>query len=215
MSITLKHGTSQANVSVIMNEGLKPRQGKGNWFRDTQTPSIDGFVYLTSEDFNAEFYAARTGILTNSECAILETVVEEENLYPDENFFTQKNILNAGDLKEAQKHVMSSQQYWKECLQKRALVAHYGHISKDNITNIKTFPIEESIFYAFVKHFPKKDIDTFDLGFNIHTHAVPWLRSQMFTCPERELFANLNIIPITDKEFLVRAFDKEVTLAFN
>lgn len=166
----LLHGTSKANSDIIINEGLKPRTGnsKGNWFRDCHIPSINNFVYLTAKKEYAEFHAARTSMISNSDCCILSIKVVEENLWPDENLFAENRILNKNDVKEYQFKVLKNKNKWKESIDKVSAVAHEGGIDSSSIIKYDTFSIEDSAFYSFVRDMKNKDIDSFDISFNVY-----------------------------------------------
>ena len=213
----LKHGTSASNLPSIYKEGIRPRQGIGNWFRATQAPSLEGFVYLANNYFVAEFHAARTAVLTNSTCAIFDIDVEEDNLYPDENFFCEDTVLYKNDIIEAQSKVINNKNLWKDCLEKRSMVSHKGTISKNKICNLMTFPVEKSVFYTYIKHMPTKDITSFDRGFDVHIHSAEWMRSLKLKGNEVDIIRNLEIVPVPTKNntvFEVKLFDHETTIVF-
>jgi hypothetical protein len=216
----LKHGTSQSRLPSIYSEGLVPRRDRGNWFRDSHSPSLEGFVYLAQTYFMAELHAARTAILTGSGCAIVEVEVSEYHLYPDESYFTDKTVLSKLDVAAAQDRVISNRLAWLDCLATRYMVSHEGPISPNKIVNLLTFPVEKSLYYAYVKNMPKMDIDHFDLGFEVHTRAADWMKSLELDTDEVEVLRNLEIIPLSDlskekdREFEVRLFDHEMTLVF-
>ncbi len=197
-----------------------PRRDIGNWFRESHTSSLEGFVYLAENYFVAELHAARTAVLTGSGCAIVEVEVSEDSLYPDESYFTDKTVLSKRDVAEAQDRVIANREAWRDCLATRSMVAHEGSISPNKIVNLLTFSIEQSLFYTYVKNMPKMDIDHFDLGFEVHTRAADWLRSLNLRVDEVEILRNLEILPLTDsfadaeREFEVRVYDHAMSIIF-
>jgi hypothetical protein len=171
----LLHGTSSSNAAHIMKSGLKPRRGVGNWYKKHQFPTNKQFIFLTAAKEAYEFHALRTALIHNSNCTVLEAEVEEENLYPDENLFAvleQAIIYDKEQLQQYQQKAIASKELWKDSLERAQAVAHRGPVEVDKLKVVSEYPIEKSIFYGFVQHHTKRDVDAFDASL----HAV--LRSQ-------------------------------------
>lgn len=83
----LYHGTSSANVSPILQEGLRPRMARpGNW---DEYPSRQDMVYLT-ETYAPYFALCASG--DDDDLIILEIDVDRLDkslLFPDEDFIAQ------------------------------------------------------------------------------------------------------------------------------
>ncbi len=203
----LQHGTSVANTeNDILNTGLKPRNGKGNWFRETQHPSMENIVYLTNEIHNSEFYAARTAMISGSDCAIIQVDVPEDNLYPDENLFQKNYLYDKDEMKEMQDKVLENRSMWIESLEKRGMVGHMGIIPKERILNIRKFKIEDSPFYSYIKNCKVKNIDAFDRSFQAY----------MYLC-NQGWFQNTKTTPVLHgldliKELRIYQKEKSITI---
>ena len=202
--MVLIHGTSTANSVSIQDAGvIRPRVGKGNWFRETHQPSIDGFVYFAGDRLRAEFHATRTALLTNSDCSLLSVDVDSDNLYPDENLYNDKGIINTNDLAEMQSRALENKNDWVNSLCLIDLVAHKGSVSTDRIVKEVVFPIQISEYYGFIKHFDNPTVDTFDFAFNmfLNTNHL-WNDSLKDKIKNFELYPN-NTIRYKDKLYLL------------
>lgn len=165
----LLHGTSSSNAEHIMKSGLKPRRGAGNWYKKHQFPANKQFVFLASIPEAYEFHAMRTALIHNSYCTVVEAEVEEEKLYPDENLFPAKEqvgIYHRDQLKHYQELALDSKELWKESLEKISTVAHRGSVEVDKLKVVMQYPIEKSIYYGWIQHHEKQDVDAFDMSFH-------------------------------------------------
>src|SRR6185503_917459 len=149
----LFHGTSTANSQSIFSSSLMPRQDKGNWYFKGQVPSLEGMVYLTNNPNSASFYGLRTAILKEEKFYSIIQVnkVDEDNLYPDENYFCPPcTSIYAKEMKEAQGKVLENQKLWNDCLAVRKLVAYKGNIERNKLGVLCSRPIKENIWYFLV-----------------------------------------------------------------
>jgi hypothetical protein len=187
----LVHGTSTANTEAIRAEGaIVPRRDRGNWYKEYQQPSIRDFVYFADKKLHAEFHAARTATVTQSDCAVLYVNIDPEHLYPDENFFNTKGIVNVEDIAKMQKKAIKFKTRWKDSLEKINLVCHKGAVAADAIVDEDRFPISESIYYGFVKHFDNPSVEDFDVAFNMFLRA-----HRMWDDPFEEKVKNFEVVP--------------------
>lgn len=211
----LYHGTSSANVASIMENGLQPRRNgdKGNWYKSYQVPSLSNFVYLTNEQTNAEFYAIRSALITKSDPAIIEVEVDGRKLYPDENLFNDNFIVMQDNLQEQQRLVKKNKKRWRESLKKRNLVSYHGPITPSKISKIEKKDLKENTFYGFVENFEVKDIDTFDLSFQIGIHLINnrWFQNNF---PNEDIeWWKSTIKPDNYSNYIIWAFrDKEIII---
>lgn len=85
----LMHGTSSTNCNSIVCAGILPRNpnSKGNWKEEYQGQSIQNHVYFTNKSLYADFFGFRTSLIDNSDPVIVTVELNEDRLYPDENFF--------------------------------------------------------------------------------------------------------------------------------
>jgi len=105
----LYHGTSEENAKMIMKEGFT--SGKSyNW----EVRSKSGFIYLSLA--YAPFYAMTTK-LNKNKLALIKVEVDENELYPDDDFlmlclgkqiYTQKDLDNV--------NIEMYKRLWKESL---------------------------------------------------------------------------------------------------
>jgi hypothetical protein len=165
----LMHGTS-ANNQTIFVEGVKPRTGLGNWFKNNQLPSLEGFVYLGNRKDAVDFHAARTALINDSDCMILTIEVDEINLYPDENLFVESGLVFKEQLAVAQSKVVPAKNQWESSLVSRGIVAHQGSIPVENIILTETYPYEESMWSIFTKG-RERTLEEFDIGFMCYTNC--------------------------------------------
>lgn len=81
--VTLYHGTSSRYLEAILREGLRPRSVTGVRNHWKEFPSRPGLVYLTSA---YPVYFAVTAADEGGVPVILKVEVNEEALYPDEDY---------------------------------------------------------------------------------------------------------------------------------
>jgi hypothetical protein len=128
----LYHGTGLSMFNAIREAGcITPRLAgdSGNWSHTVR--SADGFVYLT--DTYPWYFAACTGEET---LAVLEVDVDEDNLYPDEDFVAQVlTMVEGGDLFDntAGINPLDYQHAWEDSLKYLGNVAHLGEIPYERV----------------------------------------------------------------------------------
>jgi len=94
--IELYHGTSVKNAKEILANGFKDRIASGvkNW--DKEFESMAGFVYLTRA--YPFFYAMNAAEEEDETTAVLKVIVDEDDLYPDEDFLRSNNVKDADNI---------------------------------------------------------------------------------------------------------------------
>ena len=154
--IILYHGTDIETAKKISNSGLKPTHDskQSNW---TENPSRTDSVYLT------DTFAVKFGLIA-SECndrlndfAIITVEVNEDDLYPDEDFLAQipKCLYESLglDIEVADYDLTKKTHYfknrlddfkylWKDSLRWLGTVSHRGAITKDKIKNVSCETID-------------------------------------------------------------------------
>jgi len=203
-TISLMHGTSSANTASIINEGIQPRKGLGNWYRAYQNPSDSRFTYLTNNRASADLYAIRAALIDGSKCSIVEVTTDDEPLYPDENFFNKTGLYDKADAKKMQSRIKRNKRRWVECLEKRGLVTHLGGVPREKIVKHEEYDVTESLFYFFLKPFPdhERDIDRFDYVFNawLHIEQNRYFKDVIFPYfgDFKEMIKNLTIVTVEE-----------------
>jgi len=140
----LYHGTSGANVEKILKEGIRPRgKRQGNWKVESRFDS----VYLTN--LYAPYYAIMAFDEDDSplERAVFEVDVDEQRLFPDEDFLEQasrgKDVCPLTDQTERtiwyRDRLNGFGHHWKDSLEHLGTVSHYGAISVESICRVATF----------------------------------------------------------------------------
>jgi hypothetical protein len=127
-------------------------------------------------------------------CSLITVDVDASHLYPDENFFNTKGIVYVDDMVKMQEQAKNSKDMWKESLEKVNLVCHEGEVPVMCIVEEKTFPISDSLYYGFVKHFDEPTIEDFDRAFNIFLRTA-----HLWDDPFEEIVKNFEIVPIYDE----------------
>lgn len=139
----LYHGTSGANVETILREGLRPRGRRpGNWELESRWDS----VYLTN--IYAPYYAIAA--IDEDDCppemAVFEVAVDEQCLYPDEDFLEQasrgKDVCPLTEKSERtlwyRDRLHGFGHHWKDSLEYLGTVSHYGAIPVEAICRVAT-----------------------------------------------------------------------------
>lgn len=145
----LYHGTSSANAQNIEVRGIIPNF-KSNWTTPGKVRSHPKGVYLSDKYVHsAEFYGLRSAVLDNvNEYSVLTIEVNEEPLYPDENFLAkaeeETGAIYAPEMEKAILSIESNKALWKECLERKGIVVHFGEISPNKITKIDTKKIDQN-----------------------------------------------------------------------
>lgn len=123
--LTLYHGTSSRRLQSIRKHGLVPRgtvRGATGNFRGWRRSK--DFVYLT--DCFAMSYAMRSQ-KDRDEIVIIRATVEEEDLYPDEDFICLQKNAWPEDMKLADRHravdLYGWQEFWSYSLKHHGTVA--------------------------------------------------------------------------------------------
>jgi hypothetical protein len=134
--IILYHGTSKKYADKIMKEGFKSRSETGNSNWDHTIISHEDFVYLT---YAYAFYFAQTASSDNHKIAsIIKVEVDEEDIFPDEDFIRQVNkIPNCDDVDIID---------YKHC----------GNLSLDHLGNCCAYPND-------IKILERKDFKLIDM----------------------------------------------------
>lgn len=148
--IILYHGTDILSAKKISREGIKPTYNDelSNW---NENPSRADSVYLT------DTFAVKFGLIASdvkdlgNDFAIITVEVNEDDLYPDEDFLGQipKCLYNKFniDIEIADYDITKKTHYfkerlddykylWKESLNNLGTVSHRGEITKDKIKNV-------------------------------------------------------------------------------
>jgi hypothetical protein len=167
-TMDLYHGTSNTFIDSILSKGLKPRgKSKGNWFGDYQAKSHSEFVYLNLiNGEGASFHALRTAFINKADKGLIVKVeVDEINLYPDENWLSQKDVdgfsIYKREYAKAKQKIKNSKDSWKSCLEKIQMVAHQGRINKFLIKDVIVIKNEENMFSFLLDDC--KSIEQFDI----------------------------------------------------
>jgi len=138
----LYHGTSLKNLIRILTDGRirpRPKDDKGNWGHTYV--SHEGLIYLT--DTYPLFYAFQA-CKDNDKPVILEIEIDEDELYPDEDFI--REIVSKQfhvDIKDADKimleqeiSVQSNPHLAMDSLERIGTVCYHGYIPVSWITRI-------------------------------------------------------------------------------
>ena len=91
--VILYHGTGSASLESILQEGLQPRSKTGVPSHWKEYPSKPEFVYLTST-YPVYFAMAVAG--EKDKPVVLKVEVDENQLYPDEDFLAQFASMQLG-----------------------------------------------------------------------------------------------------------------------
>ncbi|MTJ13073.1 hypothetical protein FJR11_10805 [Anabaena sp. UHCC 0187] len=146
----LYHGTSFENVPRILSQGLLPRRsGNGNWSmpESNSYESRKDAVYLSNA--YAPYFSSISSANTGNKRALVEIDIdslEQDNLYPDEDFLTySSNLLSEiGKTVEERtpyfrENLESYQDYLQDSLQKMGNCCYIGIISPTAISRITTW----------------------------------------------------------------------------
>jgi len=118
--IKLYHGTTSVYLDSILEKGLLPREITGNsnyevqyvWGASDIFESYPDRVYLTNNPDRAKMLGEEAVNVNDGEVIVLEVLVSQENLLPDED---------------------SKKQTWQESLEYMGSVAYKGIITPDKI----------------------------------------------------------------------------------
>lgn len=118
--IKLYHGTTSVYLDSILEKGLLPREETGNsnyevqyvWGASDIFESYPDRVYLTNNPDRAKMLGEEAVDVNEGEVIVLEVLVSQENLLPDED---------------------SKKQTWQESLEYMGSVAYKGIITPDKI----------------------------------------------------------------------------------
>ena len=118
--IKLYHGTTSVYLDSILEKGLLPREKTGNsnyevqyvWGASDIFESYPDRVYLTNNPDRAKMLGEEAVNVNDGEVIVLEVLVSQENLLPDED---------------------SKKQTWQESLEYMGSVAYKGIITPDKI----------------------------------------------------------------------------------
>ena len=118
--IKLYHGTTSVYLDSILEKGLLPREKTGNsnyevqyvWGASDIFESYPDRVYLTNNPDRAKMLGEEAVDVNEGEVIVLEVLVSQENLLPDED---------------------SKKQTWQESLEYMGSVAYKGIITPDKI----------------------------------------------------------------------------------
>lgn len=155
----LYHGTSGKHLESILKKGIQPRgRRKGNW---KEFPSRKDMVYLTNA--YAPFFAIQ-GTKGKQKALILELdcgKINEENLYPDEDFIAQAIAQQKGcgiedvhdevreNLESYQHHAMLSLEHLGNCSHKGKIpnlaVSRYCLVDCSKRTDLSIMSLDPSI----------------------------------------------------------------------
>jgi len=87
----LYHGTDSKNLDSILSNGILPRKDTGNIVYGGDFASNEEFVYLTTWNPVAHAYS-----IDENKPVILKVDVNENDLYPDEDFLERVNFIETG-----------------------------------------------------------------------------------------------------------------------
>jgi len=87
----LYHGTDSKNLQSILTKGLLPRKDTGKQVYDGNFTSNKNFTYLTWWNPVAHAYTAN-----ENSPAIIKVDVDENDLYPDEDFLERLQFMKTG-----------------------------------------------------------------------------------------------------------------------
>ena len=136
--ITLYHGTSKTIAKKAIKAGILPRGTQGsNW---EKYPSNNDMVYLT-DTYPIYFAVAAVPEDELDELAMIEVQVDEDNLYPDEDFLSQLVKAREKRLPESEEAIelqMINKDLWKSSLEHLGNVAHKGSVRPECIKRIWT-----------------------------------------------------------------------------
>lgn len=154
----LFHGTSNNRLGPIIQDGIKPRgRKKGNWF--TNVESNTQMVYLTSQLINAQFYAVRAGIATNTTTGALLLIdpnrLDHSKLRADENFYKEDDFCSF-EKRRKQRVAAGEDVRWQESLKQTQLCAYRGIVTPEAIIEYHQINIKDMIWY----HPSLDDFDT-------------------------------------------------------
>jgi hypothetical protein len=164
--IELKHSTAASNLESIRANGLRPRDGVGNWFQWYQRPSHPGVVYLTTNPGAMDFHGLRAAVLKgDDQFMIVNVTVDEANLYPDENLFCN-GLVSATEMGVAQSKIMSNQERWRDSLDRGYGVTHLGPVTE--IGDVELRPLKDSMWFFLADD---ADINEFDFRLECFVQA--------------------------------------------
>ena len=175
----LYHGTSINNAKRIMKEGFKSREicNKSNW--KGKYLSQKDFIYLTV--CYPFFYGANAGEEENDRAVVIKVEVDEEDLYPDEDFIRQ-----ASDAPEKEVYIRNYKYLGKESLKYLGNVAVKAN--KIKILDSKEFDITEMVLWCD----PSMSIMNFKILGKYYTELVAnWYADRKWKIPVD--YANLEI----------------------
>lgn len=136
------HGTSSANVSNILLNGITPRGNtESHW---DQYPSRNDLVYLSTA---YPFYFAHVAAQDDAISAVFEVdtdLLDEDNMLPDEDFIAQciahneeKTVLDVQ--KDVRDNLEAYDEYWEKSIEGMGNAAHQGIIQPSCLTRLCLF----------------------------------------------------------------------------
>lgn len=131
----LSHGTSLEHFDDIVRRGILNRELSGVDSNFEEYPSAMDRVYLSN--CYSPYFA-----MMHSSPMIVEVEIDEDRLYPDEDFLSQVNR-DVENTLQYRDEVYGFQHLWKESLEHLGTVACVGWIRPDQIVSIWSF--EESL----------------------------------------------------------------------
>jgi hypothetical protein len=169
--VRLYHGTNGAWLDVILKQGLKPRgaNGRTNWTHTIN--SNPRCVYLT--DSYAPYFAFNATRGKEPICAVVEIdtdLLDEANLYPDEDFLEQisRDVKDPvpGDMKARTLHFRKHQfdydypcinpddgsdtTWWQASLRYLGTASHRGIIPASAITRAVRWPHKANAMLRYI-----------------------------------------------------------------
>jgi hypothetical protein len=158
----LYHGTSARHLHAIQRHGLLPREitGESNWSGDIE--SKEGFVYLT--DAYPVYYATEPAFAEESAPAdllILKVDVDEDRLYPDEDFIVWALAEGNQDVQEQLRPFIDPRDYknaWHLSLEHNGVVCT-PEVSPERILDHRVIARSEAelIFELGLEPLPKPE----------------------------------------------------------
>jgi len=143
----LYHGTSSRYLDDILKNGIRPREQTGNSNWKGSVISKKGFVYLTTA---YPVYFAFSAVDKDADLLVIETEVDEKNLYPDEDYIAMclhkhDEKFKHMDLKDVNKFVNPEEykEYWEASYKHNGNVCHKGIIKSSQIVRHVIIPRDE------------------------------------------------------------------------